>query len=424
MLVLVAALLSTTAPAPAGGVPAVAPAVAPTAAPAAAPAVPPAVAPAAEASRILVVAPAVDEAARVEELYTGLRAAGLLPVELEEREGVDREGPPPPAPGTLDGARAALATARARFRDLDLDGARAALEAARAEILRLERPEAALEVLVDALLLEAHVALQSGADDEADAALALVSRLEPTRDALDAGLYPPSLVAAYEGARRVERAAPPGALVARPRVARFLPFEVLVDARAAAPDTALRAGPHLVTLRAPGALPSSRIVTLAADEPLVLEPFLAPADVVEARRRAVTAAAVNDGPAAMNDAGLVQALGEVAGLSAARAVLFIGVARAALFIPGRGIEALPVAATAPGVELGRATLAALQAPARREVGLPPRGGGVDWTAAVVGGGVAAVLLAGAAVATSLWALLPAGPPPDPPRPVVVICCGD
>lgn len=403
MLVLVAALLSTTAPAPPGGAPPVAPAVAPVA----------------EASRILVVAPAVDEAARVEELYTGLRAAGLLPVELEEREGVDREGPPPPAPGTLDGARASLATARTRFRDLDLDGARAALEATRAEILRLERPESALEVLVDSLLLEAHVALQSGADDEAAAALALVSRLEPGRAALDPGLYPPSLVTAYEGARRAEQADPPGTLVARPRVARFLPFEVLVDARPATPDAALRAGPHLVTLRAPGALPSSRIVTLAADEPLVLEPFLAPPDVVEARRRAVSAAA-----AARDDVVLAQALAEVAGLSAARAVLFVGVARAALFVPGRSIEALPVSATAPGVELGRATLAALQAPARREVGLPPRGGGVNWTAAVVGGGVAAVLLAGAAVATSVWALLPAGPPPDPPRPVVVICCGD
>src|SRR5690242_6619282 len=97
-------------------------------APAAAPASGGAEGDASDGLRILVVAPAAD-AARVEEIYSGLRAAGLQPVELDERAGVDREGAPPAALGAREEARAHLQEAKARFRDLDLDGTRAALQA-------------------------------------------------------------------------------------------------------------------------------------------------------------------------------------------------------------------------------------------------------------------------------------------------------
>lgn len=75
----------------------------------------------ADALRILVVAPAgTAPVAPVEEIYAGLRAAGLQPVELDERAGVDRAPAPTVVRGVLDDARAHLLEAKARFHDLDL----------------------------------------------------------------------------------------------------------------------------------------------------------------------------------------------------------------------------------------------------------------------------------------------------------------
>jgi hypothetical protein len=399
---------------------------APAEAPAAGP-LPPSAAPsrvrAADALRILVVAPDVDGGERVEEIYAGLRAAGLLPVELEERAGVDLPAPPVAPPGVLDDARAALAEARARFRDLDLDGVRPPLDGAVDQVLRLERPEAGLEVLTDALLLRAHLSLQLGADEDAREALMLVSRLEPGREALHPGLHPPSLVAAYAEARAAALAAPEALLLVRPRVADFHPAEVVVDGRPA--RFPISAGPHLVTVRSPGAVPDSRILSLSPSEPLLLEPFLGPRDVVAARRAGVEAART-----ARDEPSLARALDEVSRLSAARVVLFVGRVgdepRAALYVAGRGLEGLAVPASADGFELGRAALAALQPPARRAVGLPPRDDdGALWTsAAIVGGGALALAVIGVSIAVGAWALAPAAPPPLPPRPVVVSCCFD
>ncbi|HEY4221096.1 MAG TPA: hypothetical protein VGO62_07130, partial [Myxococcota bacterium] len=263
-----------------------------------------------DASRILVVGDDGTDPARMEEIYSGLRAAGLLPVELDERAGVDRALTAPPDVGAHDEARAHLQEARARFRDLELDATREAADAAVAEVLRLASPEDAVDVLIDALILKASVALQAGLDDEAKSDLALVSRLDPARSELNAGLYPPSLCEAYVDARAAARAAPSAALVVRPRVAGFHRAAVLIDG--APPPALLGAGPHLVTVRAAGMVSYARLVSLDAKEPTVLAPFLAPADAAPRRRALVVAAR-----AAVDDAARAQSLAALADLSAA-----------------------------------------------------------------------------------------------------------
>ncbi len=397
MIALAALLLALDAPPPAAAPPVARPA-------AEAP-------PALDPSRILVVP---RKGTDVERAYAGLRAAGLLPVELEERAGVDRPAPAPPRPGTRDAARAHVEEAKARFRELDLDATRAAADEAVDEVLRLEHPEDARDVLIDALLLKADVALQAGVDEDARASLALVSRLDPGRAALHPGLYPPSLCDAYAAARAAEEAEPAASLVVRPRAAGFSRVDVLVDGRPFG-SSPVRAGPHVVTARARDAVPFSRVVVLDPAEPTVLAPFLAPAGA--ASRRAALVARARKAATSVDEA---HALARLADLCAARAVLFLDGPRAMLW-SARGLQELSVSSKAGGAALGRATLLALQAPARKDDA--PKDEGPDLATLAVAGSVGAVVVAGI-VGVGLWALLPASSQPDPPRIVHVKCCGD
>lgn len=371
--------------------------------------------PSADGLRILVVAPDAGEA-RVEEIYSGLRAAGLSPVELDERAGVDRAGAPAQRLGSREEARAHLQEAKARFRDLDLEGTRSAYEAAVDEVLRLERPEESMETLADSLLLRASAALQSGVEAEARESLVLLARLEPTLGTLHPGLHPPSLVEAYAAARVDEASRAPGALVVRPRVAGFRSAELLVDGESVPSINApgLRQGPHLVTVRATGTIPFSRIVDLGADA-LVLEPFLAPVDA-GARR----AALVERARAAVADGARAEALEELAALCAARALLYLDTDSAQLFVAGRPMEVLRAAPTSTGALLGRATLAALQAPAQRDQGLPVKDE-LD-PAFVIGGSALGLIVVAGVVVGGLVLFLPGAPPHPPARPLDPKCC--
>lgn len=373
-----------------------------------------------DALRILVAAPASTNAGRIEEIYAGLRAAGLLPVELEERAGVDRPAPPEPDVGKLDDARAALQGAMARFRELDLEAARAAVDATIDEILRLDRPEIATEVLTDALLLRARLAMQSGADDDAREALVLVGRLEPAREALHPGLHPPSLVEAYAGARAAERQAPGSSLLFQPRVAGFGVAELLVDGRPARPGlSVLPAGPHLVTLRAPGTPSRSSVIVLAPEAPIVVDPFLGPPGIAAARSVQRDAAA-----AARDDGTLQRALEEISSLCAAGAVLFVGDTSATLFVRGRGLEPLAIPPTSSGAALGRATLSALQSSNRRNDDEGPATSSNINPLFVIGVGAASTVVLVAGIGAAVYALLPPQAPAPPPSPVVVSCCVD
>lgn len=376
-----------------------------------------------DALRILVVAPE-RSAERVEEIYDGLRAAGLLVVGLDERAGVDQAGPEPLAEGSLDEARAALATARVAFRELDLDRARDDVRRARDELLRLERPDMARELLIDVLILDAWIALQRDDSDDVRMALALVARLEPTRASLHAGLYPPSLVEAYAAARAWAESQAPVSLIVEPRVAGFAVPEIFVDGRPLAGSEPPRAGPHIVTVRALGAAAFTRLVSTTSGQTLVLEPFLAPRDAASLRTALLGAAATASTTG--DAAALGAALEQMAQLCAARAVVFLGAERTLLWAPTRALEELKVTPDAPGGVLGQFTLAALQAPARVAVGLAPKrdDGDAMTTLLLMVGGTGGLALVAAAIGTALWALAPPSPPAPPPRPVVVRCCVD
>ncbi|MBI1947478.1 MAG: hypothetical protein HYS27_17440 [Deltaproteobacteria bacterium] len=376
----------------------------------------------ADGARLLVVPEPNTDAARVDELYDGLRAAGLSLVGLDERAGVDRPAGEPSAPGVRDDARARIASARARFYELELETAKGEIDAALDELVRLERPEDALELFEEALLVRATIVSAGGGDVDRD--LALLAHLVPAREALNPAVHAPSLVDAYARVRAAALAAKPGTLRVRPRVANLSPPQVLVDGRPPAAD--LVQGPHLVLARAQGTEPFARLVDLG-EEPLMLEPFLAPRGA-----GALRAAAVQRARDAKTELERTGALAELAALCAARGVVLVSASGAELWVrdPPEGrpqLSPLAVSAGADGAAVGTATLAALQAPAKERLGLPSEDGpppAVVW-AASAGGVTTGVSL----LALGLWALWPADLPPNeaqptPTRPVAFGCCVD
>lgn len=379
--------------------------------------------PVADGARLLVVPEPDADEARVAELYAGLRAAGLSAVELDERAGVDRPVAAPAAVGVRDEARARLALARARFHELELEKAGDAVDAALEELVRLERPEEALDLFEEALLVRVTIAQAAGGDLDHD--LSLLAHLMPEREALNPAVHPPSLVEAYARARAAALGAPPATLELRPRVAGFAVAQVLIDGRPSQGPVAK--GPHLVIARADGTATFARLVELG-DEPQVLEPFLAPRDAAEQR-----AAAVATARAALTELERGAALDTLASLCAARGVVLVSASGAQLYVrdPAEGrppLQPLAVAAGADGAALGTATLAALQAPAKERLGLPADEDALPpamvWAAWVTG-----VPLVASLTGLGVWALWPAGlypnaPVTPPPRPVAFGCCVD
>jgi hypothetical protein len=373
--------------------------------------------------RILVVPRDDVEAARVDALYAGLRGVGLAPVGLEERAGVDRPVPPELPPATRDGVRIALQDARVHYRALDdLDVVRGDLTRAVDELVRLDRPEDALDVLDEILLLRADVALVSGNVESAQHDLLLLARLAPERTELHPGLYAPRLVEAYARARKRNSEAAEATLVVQPRVANRVRAEVDVDGvRTPATDVELHlgAGPHLVTVRAIGVASVSSMIDLRADDTTVIDPFVAPRGA-PALRQALTHQ-VQHAPVEDERLG---ALDRLAPLSAAGAVLVVVGPRAQLYVPGRGLLLLPVTSKAEATAIGRATLALLQQPVVDDTTPPPpdltHTDSVDFGAVALLTTVGVTALAGLGVA--IWALAPPSPGKAPARPVVVSCC--
>jgi hypothetical protein len=361
--------------------------------------------------RILVVA---EDTQRAEELYGGLRGAGLLVVDLEERAGVDLAAPPHAELGTRDAAREHLQRARGKLRDLDTLGARADVDAALDEIVRLEHPEDAREIWVDALLVRANLALVDNRADDAAGDLALVSRLAPEHTELSPSLYAPSVVEAYAAARAAALAAPPATLVVRPRAAGFAAASVLVDGRPFAGE-ALPAGPHAITARAEagGRQVGQRtvVLTLSPAAPVVFAPFLAPADAAAERARLVALVRTGD----------AHALAALADASAARAILVESKDARTLFVAGRGVAPLVTASREPAV-VGAAVLRALQAPAgaRADGTVAGEGEGDNtWLWGVAGAGAVALVGASVGGGFALWYFQSPAPQKDAARPLPV-----
>jgi hypothetical protein len=393
------------------------------------------------ASTRLLVVPDPARPDDAERVAAALRARGLVPLPPHARRGVDGVVVDV-ARGDRERVRSLLGASRAAARSLDLDAAATSVAAALDEASRLERPEDQRELIVDVLLHDA--ALRLGTDKQdpaARASLRLASRLEPERMVLDPALHPPSLVAAFAQARDDNAAARSALVVVDPRVVgveakgvvEVVVDGVVVEVRERLLSLAL--GPHLLTLRAPGCQPSSRVVDVTADV-APLQPTLQPTGASSARAAAVRALH------AANGADAAAAFARLAMLTGADVVVALdGVAR--VWRQDVGVRAVEgdvteIAAFAAAIERAlRPAPTVTPTPARRPP--PPSsaelkaatiatdaGGGPDDGAGtnvlVVGGvvaGVVAGVVLGGIVVAGVVALWPGDAPPAPPRPVVV-----
>jgi hypothetical protein len=384
-----------------------------------------------EAPRVLLVPASGMDTRALDRLYAGLHEAGLAPVGREERAGVDLPIDEAIAAGDRARAAALVREARAAYRALELDATRTAVDTSIAEVLRSPAPEASFDVLADALLIEASLALAGGDADAAGRALLLLVRVQPERAALDPGEHPPSLVEAFTTARALEPTLPAAELVVDARAVGFAATEVLVDGARWRSGTPLRSGPHIVTVAAttdvaPAASRTTRAfrVDLDAASSTSLASFLAPADASEQRSRHVAASALEPS---------VEAAAALARGTAAHVVVDLRPLSPVMFVAARPELGLVELATDGGEGVGGPTLGRVIA--ARLASLPPvvaedRGsvdGGLSATIVEDDGALpwilagAGVVVVGSAVALVVWLTWPETPPTGP-RPVIVSCC--
>ncbi len=383
--------------------------------------------------RFLIVPATGSEPARVEALYTALVVAGASVVDRAARAGVDLPlAPALYSDAALDEPRAALLAARASLRALALDDVDASLEQAWRAALRLSNPSEHTDLLADILLLRAELALARDRVGAAERDLRLLARLEERRLSLHPGLFPPKLVAAYASARADNASAAPAYLSVHADAGEA-PLSVLLDGRALAAQDAragldVKAGPHLVTLLAPGRVSRSFLFEASAAEPLTLEAQLFAPHADEARRAAITSLRAGPG----DDAALVRLL-ETTGASA---LLWLRdeatESRPLTFTRERGRVALPAAdGEAEPLARARAALVAAAPPVAALAERPPTSraepapaaadaddlGALSW---ILGGGalVVVVVAVGAGVGALAFALQPGEEIPPPPVPVV------
>jgi hypothetical protein len=367
--------------------------------------------------RVVVIADDSERASRIE---ASLRARGLVPLGPAEREGLDTA--PRRRLGDRERVRTLLLSARGAWRRLELDTAAALVDDALDEALALDRPEDQLALIVDALLFRATLHTRRETPDEGRADLILASRLEPNREALDPALHPPSLLQAWTSARVAARGADLHAVVVRPRVVSdgSVDAELLVDGQpVVAPDGVLdlQAGPHLLTVRAPGCRSVSRVVDVEGTG-LAFEDVLVANTVIAARQSALAALRAGDQTAlarlqASLNVDLIASVSRTFGVVMVRA--------------GRNPQRLDVDESAPGPVIADAIVAA-QSP----IGDAGDAGDADGVAVDAGAsrntiwwalGTTSVVAVVGAMTLGVWLLWPGEPPPPPPRPTTVSCCG-
>lgn len=384
--------------------------------------------------RVLVVS--LAEGDDVDGLYGALEALGEVPVEAEDRMGVDRPAPPDAFRATApDDVRAELLAARSAFGAFELEAAELALARAEAGLLRLSAPEVQKDLFAEVLLFRAELALARRDDEEAQAVLRRLARLDDARTELHPGLYPPPLVEAFAKARAANQADPAAAVVVvLPRPPG--PAEVYLDGERVEAATPLRtlAGPHLVSVRAPERLTFSAWLDLPPRDTLVLEPLLAVPGAASERAAALQTLRQAPGDPA--------ALARLAELTGASWVVTRG-EQTTVWTEQTGNLLVPLGISPGALEWAGAIRAAVQteearlaAPPVKDPGVTPGPSvatgpeaeeeGIGWLgpAMVVGaGGVAAALVVGGLTAVGLsylgYVSYPPTAPDEPPRAILV-----
>ena len=409
----------------------------------------------AQLGRVLLVASDDASPTTVDDGYRALARAGLAIISAEDRMGVDRPAPPGTfEPATLDEVRGHIVAAQARLREFKLAEVHAALAQAERALLRLPHPAADRDLFADVWLLQAEVALAEGNSDVARRALRLLARVDPGREALHPGLYPPQLVTAYAEARADNARAEFAQVLIQHRPGQPAPL-VTVDLGEhadRAPSLTTTTGPHLITLTAEGRLSRSVLVQLSAGQPAVLDGFLPPKGAAQLRAQAVRQLRAKSAKERARAALQLRTLCGADTLVVIEATGFV-IFRSdfAREVPLRddvrdALDALGVVTAAPHDDSeapSRATAGAPAALSRTAPKHPPTTGaakdpagalpasddesaGIGWPF-WVGGALASTVLVGvgvAAAAAALWALRPAPEPPKTDRPVVIRCCSN
>ncbi|MEW5853185.1 MAG: hypothetical protein AB2A00_30675 [Myxococcota bacterium] len=224
-------------------------------------------------------APGVDES-QAAAYYAALFKEGYAQVDAADRAGLT--GTLTPNAPSVDDARDALATARARYLKMELPGARAAVEAGIATLLESPNLPSHLALLGKLHLLLGELMLAEGRDVDARRELGLAARLQPDRT-LDPAFYPPPVIAAYTDARRAlgldgEGTPPHGNLSVAVEPA---DVDVLLDGqplpRHALGVTTVPAGDHYVIASSPGGAARGRRVTVPEGGLAALQLFVPPA---------------------------------------------------------------------------------------------------------------------------------------------------
>jgi hypothetical protein len=356
--------------------------------------------------RFVVIAVDPGRSGEVEATYAALVASGARVVERADRAGLDL--PPDGVPASnarVDDVRAALIEARARLRELEVDRAGAALNHARALAMGLEAPEAHRELLAEVLLERATLLLAREAPDAAGDELRLVAALDPGRAELHPGLYPPNLVSAFAAVKAETPATSLLTVTPRPAGA-----TLWVDGRPAAASTPLElpAGPHWVTVRAPGRVTLTREVRLTPARAQHLEPLAAVPDAAAARSAARDAVRAG-GPGA-----------DLLTLTGADILLALAAGRTLVERDGRREQVRAL----PGQPLAAAALAALAprpAPPPEVEPPPPKVDEAEiWW--IAGGATAAAAVVSTVIGFGVWYLAKPDVDVAVPRPVVITCC--
>lgn len=350
---------------------------------------------------------------RVDVVGAALRARGVVVLDSDERAGLDDDVQVERA-GDRERARSHLMAARAAWRQLDFATATAESTAAVDEVLLLPRPEDHLDVLFDATIFVAALRLNDDVNDpQAQRALQLAARLEPTRETLDPALHPPSRVAAFAAARAAVVAADDVVVVATPRLlggaAGAQNIEIVVDGAVQTANGGLlhlQRGPHLLTVRGPSGAVRSRILDVADGS--TIDDVVVDTANVQLRRRLV--AQLRNG-----DTSVMPALLAACGAEALITVDVVGGAHA--LRRGRSVVAVP--AQGDPATFANAAIAALDdvpdIVVRTPAGIPPVA-----VVSVVGG---SILVGATLLGWTVYQTWEAEADPTPvPRPVVVSCC--
>jgi hypothetical protein len=290
-----------------------------------------------ERATLLVVSTGQSSPEKMVALYGGLEAAGLATVETADRAGVDLpERAESFQPTRVDGIRAELLAARGAMRQLQMQAVAEHLEKAFALGAFLQAPQAYSGIFVEMALLRAEMNLATGDQDTAMLDLRLAHRLQPDVSALDPGLHSPTLVERYAQAREENTSAEKAFMAILPRALldggsingeNRGDLEVFVDGKKAdTPESlTLSAGPHLISLTAPGKeiprVDQTRIIHLAPGTTTVINAFLPPVGADALRAQAM--------------ADLKKAPHQAGGDPARRALLTLTGAQAAVILAGK-----------------------------------------------------------------------------------------